>query len=951
MREIVFPEDVRKMLWIIIGEMPLQARENLAYYSKELYLTFRRALRYLRDEMQRSIADASTSLPDDVGDAYVRGLSLLVDDGGVNHLDEMLDQLDEIAQGQVDHSIKIQAAKWEIIAEIVMLLIELALLAALAAITGGTSISQMALAKARSRLAVFIIVQRLVQLAPFTAVLTEAFEEALQSLAVQLAQMALNPDDRKPDSIDWRDVGKSAAAGALTGLFQSIFHGGGKWLKNWMKNFDSFDKFAKKHPNWTKGLNGGAGLTGVFVSSAVSESVAEYLVQGAFEGEWDFKWETLVGAGTSSVITVIAGDALAQGGLKVHKFATTTGFNGINDSSTPPGDSGSSGNSGGKTSTLPTTSAAPVTVTVPSPIPTVTTEIPTKTPATPIATPVPAPVTAVNVPTTPVPTHTSLPFSTSLDTTVDNFDSASDVSSLDNESLFDSDTASIASDTTYASTSSHVPLGTDPAAVSSPATAKGFGNSGSRTGFDDATDWSVDDTVADLGGTEGSLNPAASPAGTSTPDTHTPRTGTGTGTGAAANSPATGQRTAPGGSDHTDVQTADTSGDLLGEDADDSTPQSSTGHTADTDTTLPRGTGTASGAQGGDERRTFVPDQETSPEQSDDEAVDVLPTAPLATSGATPGAHSPAHLAEPGKGVQGSGLPEQRTTSETQDKESGQDTGAPLETGTQPAATVHTVPTAPAALTGNPGFEAARAAATPVTRTHTWVDPVSTPADTARPGRWGAEPRAPRLPQATDTTTETTVAENVAGNAADTETTPALAPAAPLTTVSGSVSKSLPVAPAAQSADAESGPDLTGTAATSSGSPSSSATTWTESAADGETAVQPTPAPEPESWDAVGKASKARTDADQSYWKKRHTVRWMASQLVDRKLAAAGGGAHGEPFGVDVFEDGGTAGGVVSDAAVSVPVAVEPANADALVADLSVLSALELLDAVALLPV
>lgn len=81
MQEINFPDDVRKMLWILIGEMPLEARENLAYDSRELYLRFGRCIRDLQDEIQLSISEAATSLPDDVADPYVRALSLLTNDG------------------------------------------------------------------------------------------------------------------------------------------------------------------------------------------------------------------------------------------------------------------------------------------------------------------------------------------------------------------------------------------------------------------------------------------------------------------------------------------------------------------------------------------------------------------------------------------------------------------------------------------------------------------------------------------------------------------------------------------------------------------------------------------------------------------------------------------------------------------------------------------------------
>jgi hypothetical protein len=468
-QEINFPEDVRKMLWILIGEMPLQARENLAYASKDLYLDFGRGIRELSDEIQRSIVDASTSLPKDVGDQYVRGLSLLTNDGGVNHLNSMIDDLEDIARGQVDHSIKIQAAKWEIIAEIVMLLIELALLAALAAITGGTSLSQMALARARSRLAVLLIVDRLLRMTHLAPTLTEAFEEALQTLAVRLAQIALNPGGRKPDGIDWKEVGKAAAFGAVVGLFGSILEAGGNFLKNWFKNsFDNFDTFAKNHPKWNITLNGAGELGGAFVVGAVSESVGEYLVQGAFEGTWDFKWETFVGSGTSSMFDVVAGGAALAGALWLHdKFTTTTDFGDVNDSTTfLDKDGGTTGTSG------PAPTPAPPTPTpAPGPLPTRSTDTP--------PTPIPAPAT----------TNTPVTYGAYDDTV-----SSAGASSRYDHPQVDPATTSQASDTTYDSTPTPTPTTSSP--VSTPPLAgKGFTDAPPRDAFDTESLWSADDAA------------------------------------------------------------------------------------------------------------------------------------------------------------------------------------------------------------------------------------------------------------------------------------------------------------------------------------------------------------------------------------------------------------------------------------------------------------------------
>ncbi len=726
MQEINFPEDVRKMLWILIGEMPLQARENLAYASQELYQDFGRGLRRLNEEIRRSISEASTSLPKDVGAHYVRGLSMLTDDGGVNHLDRMIDQLDEIARGQVDHSIKIQAAKWEIIAEIVMLLIELALLAALAAITGGTSLSQMALARARSKLAVLLIVQRLLRMSHLAPALTEAMSEALQTLAVRLAQIVLNSGNRRPDGIDWKDVGKAAAFGAVVGALGSVLEFGGNHLKNWFKkSFDDFDSFAKNHPNWNITLNGAGELGGAFVVGAVSESVGEYLVQGAFEGDWDFKWETFVGSGTSSVFDVVAGGAVAGGALWLHnKFTTDVDLGPLNDTSLL--DAGGKGGPSGSSAPGPGPAPAPAPVPAPAPAPVPAPVVP------PVVAPVVPPLVSTSLtdlPPAPVSVSTPPPV---------HDDGVSEVSSLDEESLFDfSDTDSVSSVTTYGSTSvPHTPVGSDPATASSPFTAKGLSPTASPGDVDGVAARDSDGIVPDLVGTGAGFDgtdSAAGPAGVTPPGTPAPHTGTGTGSGTGA--PSAGPRTVPDSTGRTGDPAPEAAEGAAGRITDDTNTDDTTltpspsAHADDTGTGAPRGTGTR--AQGGAEDGTSLaglPRQDASWAQPEDGPADVLPAAPRSTTSApAPDAHG-----------------EQRLVAE--DDATGQDTGARPDTGDVPSPAVPVTATggdtplpgavpAPAPPTGGPGFEAARAAAPAVTRSHVWVDPVSTPPDPARPGQ------------------------------------------------------------------------------------------------------------------------------------------------------------------------------------------------------------------------
>lgn len=258
------------MLFVLLGEQPLQARENLLWGSRNLYLAFQQSLIGLRQNARETIVKARDSLPPDVAEQYIQGLTMLIGDGyGNDPVQRLLDQLDDLADNQIDLSQKVQASKWEIIAEIIMLIAELAILTALMAFTGGASVSEMFLARARSRFAILMIVDRLLRMTHLMPTLTEAVEEAIQTLAVRLAQIGLNDGGRKPDGIDWADVGKAAAFGALTGAFMGVFEQFFKPLKNIFKNYmdDVLTKF-KFDPDTLifKGLKNGPGeIAGAFV--------------------------------------------------------------------------------------------------------------------------------------------------------------------------------------------------------------------------------------------------------------------------------------------------------------------------------------------------------------------------------------------------------------------------------------------------------------------------------------------------------------------------------------------------------------------------------------------------------------------------------------------------------------------------------------------------------------
>lgn len=324
MREIDFPDDVRKMLWALLGEMPVQARENLAWDSRELYLDLAKRVLELRDAVKQSVRNAGRALPQDVARGYIQGLSLLTNDGGTDRLEGFVDQLDDMARGQIDYSMKIQESKWEIIAEVVMLLIELTVLAALAFFTGGTSVSQMALARARSRLALLMIIDRLLRMTHLAPALSGGFAEAIRMLTVKLAQIAINPPGRKPSGIDWGDVVRAAASGALGGVFESVLGRASNTFGNWFRNgggpsvgHPNID-VAKWHPLVSKGLNDVYDVPAAFVVSGLGESLAEVLVTGAFDGTWEFTWETFVGSGTSGMFGMYAESAIGGAALRLN---------------------------------------------------------------------------------------------------------------------------------------------------------------------------------------------------------------------------------------------------------------------------------------------------------------------------------------------------------------------------------------------------------------------------------------------------------------------------------------------------------------------------------------------------------------------------------------------------------------------------------------------------------
>ncbi|MCX3292220.1 hypothetical protein OR263_36895, partial [Streptomyces sp. NEAU-H22] len=244
--------EVNAMIFILTGERLIDADEDLAYESRRPYSGLGRKLDRMSSLIDKSIHDIAEVMPDDLSKSYARAMGMLIDDGGKNYLREFAEQLDKIAEGRRKTSMDIMESKWQVIAEVIRLLIEIAIYLAMSFFTGGASASQIMMAKLRSRFMILTTLAHLLQRLHLAPSLTEAFAEAFTTLAVRLAMMNFAPQGRRPDGIDWGDVGKSAAFGAAAGGLTSIFDDFAKRLvkgydNNFLKNTPDLD--FKKNPS------------------------------------------------------------------------------------------------------------------------------------------------------------------------------------------------------------------------------------------------------------------------------------------------------------------------------------------------------------------------------------------------------------------------------------------------------------------------------------------------------------------------------------------------------------------------------------------------------------------------------------------------------------------------------------------------------------------------------
>ncbi|MBK3579754.1 hypothetical protein JHN63_39385, partial [Streptomyces sp. MBT65] len=341
---IVVSPKLNWLFFILIGEKFLEANEDHAYDTSRSFDQLHQHVGALKARAKQAVLTVGEGLPKGTADQFIGAINEVLP-----YLDKFEADLDNVTKNQVNIAMQIREAKWNIVAELIRLFIELAILAVMSFFTGGASASEAAVARARSRVFILEVLLELSRRTHLLPSFLEAVEEAFMTLAVRLAMMVGAPKGQRPKSIDWGDIGLSAAFGAVAGFLAPILTKTMKNLTNNVKNigdlgkkFDDINVGGAKPPklndtdlNLTNkpkpGPTPGPGThvpkttptvtphvtptptphgnesfsakvldqSGEFVADGASETLAESLVMGAFFGDFTPSWQTFVGAGLS----------------------------------------------------------------------------------------------------------------------------------------------------------------------------------------------------------------------------------------------------------------------------------------------------------------------------------------------------------------------------------------------------------------------------------------------------------------------------------------------------------------------------------------------------------------------------------------------------------------------------------------------------------------------------
>ncbi|MEV0912155.1 hypothetical protein [Streptomyces hokutonensis] len=339
---IVVSPKLNWLFFILIGENFLEANEDHTYDTSRSFDQLHQHIGALKSRAKQAVLTVGEGLPKGTADQFIGAINQVLP-----YLDQFEADLDKVTKNQVNIAMQIREAKWNIIAELIRLFIELAILAVMSFFTGGASAGEAAVARARSRVFILEVLLELSRRTHLLPSFLEAAEEAFMTLAVRLAMMVGAPKGQRPKSIDWGDIALSAAFGAVAGFLAPILTKTMKNLTNNVKNigdlgkkFDDINVGGAKAPkpnttdlNLTNkpkpGPAPGPGAhvpkttstavphvtptphgdesflakvldqSGEFVADGASETLAESLVMGAFFGDFTPSWQTFVGSGLS----------------------------------------------------------------------------------------------------------------------------------------------------------------------------------------------------------------------------------------------------------------------------------------------------------------------------------------------------------------------------------------------------------------------------------------------------------------------------------------------------------------------------------------------------------------------------------------------------------------------------------------------------------------------------
>lgn len=303
---LVFDEDERKLFLFLMGTEPPEAVPQRVYGLKEPFDTLDHNLSTLPVHYDETVNGINGALPDEVIEQFKQTFgSLLGADGGVNHIDQVRQAAQLMSEQVGEWSRSLLEAQVQIISMLIALMVQLAIMAALAAFTGGGSLGEEAIAQETTRLGLMTIMRGLLSLVKF--VMPTAIQAAIGALLMMAASLIASAIDGDPQGphINWKWVGEGALGGALADL--GIRGIGGVFDKVILNNVKNLEK-----PFLTELTN----IGGDFIKMGGGGAIAGTFTQGLIDGHWQVLPMMFVGGGIGGIAFGAAVRGAKLGGIK-----------------------------------------------------------------------------------------------------------------------------------------------------------------------------------------------------------------------------------------------------------------------------------------------------------------------------------------------------------------------------------------------------------------------------------------------------------------------------------------------------------------------------------------------------------------------------------------------------------------------------------------------------------